>query len=183
MGKKSNLPSPLNPKSNNELIQEICGKCGLCCSGVLFGDVELHPSDSGEALKKAGFKLRSKGRKICFRQPCSFHGPAGCGAYLIRPLQCQKFECKLLQKSLSEGCISPRTLKLIQQTKSKVNSIEALLTTQEETPQNHLPLNQRCAAIFRQPIDLAASTPQSEKNRGTLMAAVSKLSGLLRNFV
>jgi len=44
------------------LTDRLCLLCGLCCSGVLFKDVELQPGDNAEKLARLGVPLKRSGR-------------------------------------------------------------------------------------------------------------------------
>ena len=44
------------------LTDRLCLLCGLCCSGVLFKDVELQPGDNAEKLAGLGLPLKRSGR-------------------------------------------------------------------------------------------------------------------------
>ncbi|MEI2724527.1 MAG: hypothetical protein V9H26_13620 [Verrucomicrobiota bacterium] len=50
----------------NDAIVRLCPACGLCCNGVLFGDVELQRGDDAKQLAELGVDLFRKGRKTAF---------------------------------------------------------------------------------------------------------------------
>lgn len=66
-------------------VDQLCPQCGLCCNGVLFGDVELQRGDDATQLAASGLGLFPKGRKRAFSQPCSCFDGHLCAIYAQRP--------------------------------------------------------------------------------------------------
>ena len=67
----------MNKKSPADFVSQLCPKCGLCCNGVLFADVELRKGDDAQRLAELGLSLEKKGRQQAFAQPCAcFDGSA-----------------------------------------------------------------------------------------------------------
>ena len=92
----------------------LCLRCGMCCDGTLFRDVELRPPDDRAALKRAGLKIRSFRRSTAgqgvvghrFPQPCAALDPqCCCQVYTERPASCREFECALFQ-AVADGRMS-----------------------------------------------------------------------------
>lgn len=165
----------------NDAIVRLCPACGLCCNGVLFGDVELQRGDHAKQLAELGVDFFRKGRKTAFSQPCSCFDGRLCGIYTDRPKQCRAFECGLL-KRVNAGKLTPgAALKTIAEAR---RSAEVVLRLVRElgSADEAKPLNQRYAEVAAQPIDMSASEAQVER-RGELMMAVAKLGQFLeRNF-
>ncbi len=165
----------------NDAISRLCPACGLCCNGVLFGDVELQRGDDGKLLAKLGVDLFRKGRKTAFSQPCSCFDGELCGIYADRPKQCRAFECGLLKRVNAGKLTTDAALKTIAETRRSADGVLKLvreLGNMEETQ----PLNQRYAAVVTQPIDMSVGEAEVER-RGELMMAVAKLvQSLERNF-
>jgi len=163
-------------------VSQLCPACGLCCNGVLFGDVELQREDNVKRLAALGVELFGKGRKTAFPQPCSCFDGKLCGIYADRPKQCRAFECGLI-KRVSAGKLTPgAALKVIAEARRRSNDVLKLvreLGHMDETK----PLNQRYAAVIAQPIDMAAGEADMER-RGELMMAVANLmKSLQRDFL
>ena len=57
----------MNKNLSTNFVSQLCPKCGLCCNGVLFADVELRKGDDAERLAELGLLLEKKGRKQGFR--------------------------------------------------------------------------------------------------------------------
>lgn len=79
-------------------MTDLCGACGLCCSGWIFGQIEM-TSDVARALDLA---VVSGDDEVIVPQPCPFHGGDHCRRYDDRPAGCRTFACETL-KSLRSG--------------------------------------------------------------------------------
>ena len=93
-------------ESNPGVTDGLCLRCGMCCDGTLFRDVELRPPDDRDALKRAGleihsFRRSSAGQSVVgqrFPQPCAALGlQCRCQVYADRPASCRAFECTVFQ--------------------------------------------------------------------------------------
>jgi len=163
-------------------VAELCPECGLCCNGVLFGDVELQPADDAKQLAAIGLRIEQKGKKLRFIQPCSCFDGRLCSIYGERPARCRTFECRLLQRVQTNEVTSAAALKAIQAARRQVKVVRGLL---RELGQNdeHLPLSRRYAKVVAEPIDLGGEEPIIEL-RSELMLAVHKLTKILeRDFL
>jgi len=101
-------------------IDTLCLQCGLCCNGVLFGDVRPEAGDRSPLF--AGGRSR-------VNQPCPALNAAtcACAIYTERPARCRKFECKQLI-AVSAGEISAEAaLRKIRATKKLAGKVEWLL--------------------------------------------------------
>jgi Fe-S-cluster containining protein len=166
---------------NRDAISSLCPACGLCCNGVLFGDVELQQGDEAGRLARLGVALFHKGHKTAFPQPCSCFDGKLCGIYADRPKQCRAFECGLLKRVGAGNLTVGAALKLIAETRRSSQAVVKLLRELGNTEEAR-PLNQRYAAVIAQPIDLSAGEADVER-RGELMMAVARLMETLeRNF-
>lgn len=167
---------------NREAISHLCPACGLCCNGVLFGDVELQPGDDPKRLQSLGVDLFRKGRKTAFTQPCSCFDGKLCGIYADRPKQCRAFECGLLKRVQAGKLTAGSALKTIAEARRRSAAVLKLVRELGHTDETK-PLNQRYAAVVAQPIDMAADEAVLER-RGELMMAVAKLvDSLERDFL
>jgi len=154
-------------------IDQLCPNCGLCCNGVLFGDVELQRGDDAKHLTKLGVDLFRKGRKTAFAQPCACLVNGLCRIYADRPKRCAAFDCRLLQRVQAGKVTAPVALRKIVAAKRRVEVVLKLVRAlghRDET----IPLNQRYAALMAEPIDMSADEADI-KRRGELMLAVSRL--------
>jgi len=172
---------PLTPDAA-QAVAQLCPNCGLCCNGVLFGDVELQRGDSGMKLSALGLDMFRKGRKAAFVQPCACFDGKLCRIYADRPNRCATFECGLLRRVQRGEMTAPVALKTIRATLRQVDTVLKLvreLGNHEES----LPLNKRYSTLIAQGIDLSASEAEIER-RGELMMAVAELAGQIeRDFL
>lgn len=75
--------------------ETLCTRCGLCCDGSLFADVELTPRETA-ALEIMGLSIDDSENLLL--QPCAALKNKRCSIYQYRPKCCRTFECKLLQQ-------------------------------------------------------------------------------------
>lgn len=168
--------SPYKPPM--DLAAVLCPACGLCCNGVLFGDVELQPADDAAGLAGAGLTLKRKGRKTCFVQPCTAFDGVWCRIYPRRPERCRTFVCRLwMQVQRGESSVE-EAMRAIRAARAAVQRVEKLMTQLGQT-ETHLPLNRRFARVVAQPIDLAADDETVER-RSELMLVVHTLTRILQ---
>jgi uncharacterized protein len=158
-------------------IDRLCPACGLCCNGVLFGDVELQKTDHPEQLTALGLELYRKGRKVVFGQPCACFSGQACRIYPDRPNRCRTFECRVLKRFEGGQLSGPGALKLIDAARRQAEVVRGLLRQLGNDAEN-LPLSRRFAAIMAQPINLATDDDMVER-RAQLMLEVEKLMTML----
>jgi hypothetical protein len=156
-----------------EAIGQLCPQCGLCCNGVLFGDVELQRGDNAKLLGKLGVEFFRKGRKTAFAQPCSCLVNGLCRIYADRPQRCATFDCGLLKRVQAGKSTPVAALKKIAEARRRADEVLRLVRLLGNTDETR-PLNQRYSAVIAEPIDMSADETDIER-RGELMMAVSKL--------
>jgi Fe-S-cluster containining protein len=170
----------VNPTA--DAVAQLCPNCGLCCNGVLFGDVELQRGDDAKRLTQLGVKLFRKGRKTAFSQPCACLVNGLCRIYADRPKRCAAFDCHLLKQTQDGNITAALALKKIAAARERVAAVLALVRQLGQIDES-IPLNRRYAAIMAEPIDMSADEAEIER-RGELMLAVSRLVGSLeRDFL
>jgi len=160
-----------------DAVAELCPQCGLCCNGVLFGDVELQRGDDAAKLAAAGLKIFSKGRKRAFNQPCACFDGALCRIYADRPQRCRTFECRQVQQLNAGTATSAVALRRIRAARRRADEVLRLVRALGNTDES-VPLNRRYAAVMAQPMDFAAGEAAVEL-RGELMLAVGRLVEML----
>lgn len=152
---------------------QLCPQCGLCCNGVLFGDVELQRGDTAATLASNGLNIFRKGRKQAFAQPCACLAGGLCRIYVERPRQCRAFECAQLRRvdaGKQSGTAALRKIQAAKKLSAEVAQLCGALGQNDET----IPLNRRYAAVMAEPMDLAGD-PTDVELRGELMLAVGRL--------
>jgi uncharacterized protein len=122
--------------SNPGIIKELCGACGLCCNGAIFGDVQLQAGDNKVRLGLLGLEMKcSSGTRAMskFLQPCAAHDGCRCRIYSERPSYCREFECALLKNVCSRSISKNEALRIIRDAKAKLATINELLAKLENT--------------------------------------------------
>ena len=169
-------------ETNTTAVSELCPACGLCCNGVLFGDVELQPGDDARRLAALGLPLERKGRKLRAAQPCACFDGKLCRIYEQRPIRCRAFECGLLKRAQAGEIEVAAALRAIKQARRHAETVRKLLVQLGQTDER-LPLNRRYANVMAEPIDLAGDERIVEL-RSELMLAVHRLVQILeRDFL
>jgi Fe-S-cluster containining protein len=163
-------------------IEELCPKCGLCCNGVLFADVELIEDDDARRLAKLGLPLKKKGRKRAFAQPCAGFDGAWCRIYTGRPGHCRVFECGLLKRVQAGAMEAGAALEKIAGAQRLAGKVRELLRDSGDRNEA-LALTRRYVRVMRKPVDLSGTEDAAEL-RGELMLAVNDLmQALQRDFL
>jgi len=163
----------MSKNSPADFVSQLCPKCGLCCNGVLFADVELRKGDDVQRLAELGLSLVKKGRKQAFAQPCACFDGKLCRVYAERPVHCRAFECGLLTRVQAGGMEAEAALEKIagaQQLAEKVRQLLRGLGDKDE----RLALTRRYAQVMREPVDLSGGEDAAGL-RGELMLAVKDL--------
>jgi Fe-S-cluster containining protein len=166
-----------NP-AQRDAVAQLCPACGMCCNGVLFGDVELQARDDARRLATLGMELFPKGRRQCFNQPCACFDGKWCRIYAERPNRCRTFECRLLQRVQAGKITSDAALRAIAEARRCAGRVLDLVR-QLGHADEQTPLNRRYAAIMSEPLDLASDDDETAERRSELMLAVHKLTRIL----
>jgi len=161
------------------LIDTLCTRCGLCCDGSLFADVELSNIDEATGLEVMGLEIEDpdgdEGGLLL--QPCRALKGKRCSIYPHRPDCCQTFECRLLQET-KRGVIEVRQAQAkIAEALQRIERINQLIV-QLGQDSERLPLKERCAEALAPSEDFAAD-PKSNHKRSELRAAMIALERLI----
>ena len=88
------------------LTDTLCTRCGLCCDGSLFDDVELAGRAEATKLEMLGLAIDDDDPDgAVLPQRCTALQGTRCGIYQHRPECCRTFECRLLQDA-RRGAVS-----------------------------------------------------------------------------
>ena len=82
----------------SNLTDTLCTRCGLCCDGSLFAEVELAGRAEVARLAILGLEVEDDavdGAQL--QQPCAALHGRRCEIYAHRPTCCRTFECRLLR--------------------------------------------------------------------------------------
>lgn len=168
----------MNTNEPTDAVSQLCPKCGLCCKGVLFADVELRKGDGIQQLAELGLSLEKKGRKQAFAQPCACFDGKLCRIYTERPKRCRTFECGLLKRVQAGKMGVDAVLKTIAEAQRLAEKVRGRLRRLGQSDEQ-LAVNRRYAQVMREPIDLSGPEDAAEL-RGKLMLAVNDLMQMLR---
>lgn len=157
------------------LTERLCTRCGLCCDGSLFADVELSGATEAAGLEIMGLEIEeddADGGLLV--QPCGALQGERCGIYAHRPECCRTFECRLLQ-DVRRGAVNvERAGEHIAEALKRVARVRKLAAALGQRD-GRLPLKERYAGALA---DEAGATPVRNRNRAELeteMAAVEEL--------
>lgn len=127
------------------LTDVLCTKCGLCCDGTLFADVELAGQAEIARLVNLDMDVEVEDRKTALLpQPCTALHGTRCGVYAHRPKCCRTFECRLLQDAQRGAVTVERALEQIEDARGRVRAVHAMLRRLGNRDVA-LPIRERCA--------------------------------------
>lgn len=156
---------------------KLCTRCGLCCDGSLFADVELAGPVETSGLEVMGLDIEEDDdSRGLLMQPCGALRGKRCGIYAHRPQCCRTFECRLLQ-DVRRGAVGvEQATHFISEALKRIGRVRALA---EELGQHDrsLHLKERCAEALAL-VEGNAATPAQQTKRARLeseMAAVEEL--------
>jgi Fe-S-cluster containining protein len=151
------------------LTDLLCTKCGLCCNGSLFADVELAGAAEASALEAMGLEIEDAdgdGGELLV-QPCRALQGKRCGIYPHRPECCRTFECRLLQEA-GRGKVSVAEAQVrIMEAWQRIRRVKGM-AAQLEAGNEGLPLMERCGealATTGESADLKVQRKRTELQR------------------
>jgi Fe-S-cluster containining protein len=160
------------------LTDTLCTKCGLCCDGTLFADVELVGQAEVARLESMGMEVENENRSTgLLSQPCAALRGTRCGIYAHRPRCCRVFKCDLLQSAERGSVTVERALEHIADAREQILQVRALLDRLGNRDLA-LPIKERCAET------LAAegeTTSEAIKDRADLEARMATLENTIWN--
>jgi len=160
------------------LTDTLCTKCGLCCDGTLFADVELAGQAEAVWLETMGLEIETEERNAgLLSQPCAALRGTRCGIYAHRPKCCRTFQCHLLQNAQRGAVTVERAMEQIVDAREQIRQVRAMLARLGNRDEG-LPIKARCAEI------LAAedgTTSETIKDRADLEAAMATLENTIWN--
>ena len=168
----------MNKNLSTNFVSQLCPKCGLCCNGVLFADVELRKGDDAKRLAELGLSLVKKGRHQAFAQPCACFDGRLCRIYNELPKRCRTFECGLLKRVQAGELGAGAALKTIARAKRQVKKVCKLLRC-TSSDDERLALSQRYVRAMSEPVDLTA-VKSSAGLPGKLMTTYRDLMQILQ---
>ena len=163
---------------NPNLTGTLCTRCGLCCDGSLFADVELASTDEASALEVMGLEIEDDDNGELLLQPCRALKVKRCGIYPHRPDCCRTFECRLLQE-VKRGALSvERAKEKIAEALQRIERVKELLARLGQGNE-HMPLKERCGEALALSEETAAH-PEMNRKRAELQTAITSLESLMK---
>ena len=166
-----------HPKMNTNLSDTLCTRCGLCCDGSLFADVELASGDEASALEVMGLEIEDDdddGGGLLL-QPCGALKGRRCSIYPHRPDCCRTFKCRLLLEAERGAVGVERANEKIAEALKRIERVKGLVV-QLGTGAEPLSLKKRCVEALTLS---EAADPAMNRKRAELQAAMTAVERLL----
>ena len=162
------------------LTDTLCTRCGLCCDGSLFADVELANGDEASALEVMGLEIEDADEDDggLLVQPCGALQGKRCSIYPHRPDCCRTFACRLLQEVERGMAGVERAKEKIAQALKRIEGVKELVV-QLGTGDERLPLKEHCAEALALS-EAAAAGPAVKRKRARLQAAMTSVERLVQ---
>ena len=171
--------APVSTSLAPSLTDALCTRCGLCCDGTLFGDVELAGRAEATRVEILGLGIEDDDTNgDVLSLPCAALRGSRCGIYALRPACCRAFECRLLQKARRGRVTVVQATAQIAKARRQVRRVRALLALLETRDQARVPLKERCADALAR---AGAATPGATRTRASLEAAMSRLEQTIQD--
>jgi len=157
----------------------LCTRCGLCCDGSLFADVELAGSDEATTLEVMGLEIEDDEEDgALLLQPCRALKGKHCSIYPHRPDCCRTFECRLLQE-VKRGMVSVELAKAkIAEALQRIERVKELIDKPGPGAER-LPLKESCNEALAR-FEEFAGNPEVNQKRAELQAAMTSVESLLQ---
>ena len=160
-----------------DLTDTLCTRCGLCCDGSLFADVELESAVEIASLEILGLGVEEgDGKAGLLSQPCRALMGRRCGIYAHRPKCCRTFECALLQNVRTGAVTVAQARTHIARAFTEIRRVRTLLSQLGERGAQ-LPLAERCADVLAKDM---GSAPGMKRKQTQLESAMTTLEDHLR---
>ena len=160
------------------LTDTLCTKCGLCCDGTLFADVELVGQAEVARLEIMGMEVEDESKNTgLLSQPCAALRGTRCGIYAHRPKCCRVFQCHLLQNAERGAVTVERALEQIADAREQIRQVRVMLGRLGNRDES-LPIKERSEETLAAEGD---TTSETIKNRADLEAAMATLENTIWN--
>jgi Fe-S-cluster containining protein len=159
------------------LTGTLCTRCGLCCDGTLFGDVELTGPREATRLEVLGLDVDADDAGVeLLSLPCRGLRGTRCSVYAHRPRCCRTFECRLLQDAERGALTTDAALTRIAEAKAQVQRVKTLMAGIEPRRGHRLPLEERVADA----VAAAPRSPAGARRRAAIETAMAAVRHTIR---
>ena len=166
---------------NQRLTDALCTRCGLCCDGSLFADVEL-ANGEGSALEVLGLEVEDGEDDVreLLVQPCRALKGKRCSIYPHRPDCCRSFECRLLQQVKRGKTSVDQARQAIANALGQIEAVKALIgQLSGKEDDEGLPLKERFADALAVSEDFSVGS-ETHLRRRELEEAMSSVESLIQ---
>jgi uncharacterized protein len=119
-------------KSSETNSSSLCKSCGLCCTGHLFTNAPLNPTEFKPALTLGLELVQLQTQKTAFRLPCPlWEGQCAIYTHPLKPSICGDFNCKLLQEVEEEKLQLDDGLAVVRRTKQMIQELDGHLHSRQ----------------------------------------------------
>ena len=108
----------------------ICGACGLCCNGAIFGYGRITPEEV-PAARKNSLRIIEQDGTPAIALPCPAHRGDHCSVYAERPQICAAYRCKLLRRHQAGEVGRAEALARIAEARRIVAGLRAMVGVEE----------------------------------------------------
>ena len=144
------------------LTDTLCTRCGLCCDGSLFTDVELAGRAEATRLEVIGLEIEDDDTNgALLLQPCRAVQGKRCGNYAHRPEWCRTFECRVLQGVRRRTAGAKRAGEQIAETLERIGRVRKQMVHLGQRD-GRLPLTESCADALAKDAD---ARPEANRRR------------------
>jgi len=159
------------------LTDTLCTRCGLCCDGSLFADVELAGRAEATRIEAMGLEVEDDDtRHPLLVLPCRALQGRRCGVYPHRPQCCRTFECRLLL-DVGRGAVGlERAKEQVAEAHDQIRKVRDLMA-QLGHRVGRLPLREACAEALAKD---ASEDPEVNRRRAELEAAMSAVQNSIQ---
>jgi uncharacterized protein len=163
----------MGDRSYNCGSSDLCTRCGLCCTGVLFDWVPV-TKDEEPTLRRIGLPMESHDQELRFPQPCSKFEEGLCRIYADRPLSCRHFRCELLKRVDGGDLSVTEADQIVAEAKGMIERLRAAI----ERELGALLVGKSWTSIFKR-WESASPVERAEPSRARLVLDLTVLNRFL----
>lgn len=171
---KSNATQKVIEGDGERTGSSLCNACGLCCQGVIFEYLYVHPDDEVVPQLELPVLTNDAGYNVYY-QPCPHHVQDRCSIYEHRFRSCRTYACHLLRRLESREVALDEALAIVKHAKELVANIYSRLA--EPGPRKPL-----WKVVREHTDDLRSMGASKAKQDGELLLWIRMLSLVLHRY-